>query len=361
MPVSITQACTWCRPIIVYADDTVRNSDGFIEWRFPPNEGSLETCFVACNSFHLCVLGMTGVYLPLLWPQEDCIKEPLAFTFCSSHFSAFVGIESKKLNPAEIFVEKKPTPSTTPSVVTSTGSSSASGTTAVSESGSVSGQTTVAVGSTTSDTAKPKEGEEEEAEDDDEIMKAIALSVGSEGSSTTESASTSSSSASKDTTTASPSEMDTTTDEKSSSQEMPPVPTVVVTPPTTSETTDVSMTTKAETVDVTMSTTDNKTEGKQESQEQKEILDITYFPIVTHENVMLHAHFSEPEINQISLTLSEKDAEKKSKLASRQLLDQWLNLSEIETSKGKVLCVKQTALVRSCDSILAFLSTSLCV
>ena len=60
------------RPVVCYADNSLRDHTGSVFCKMAPSEA------------------MLGIYMPLLIPPSECVREPLAITFESSHFAALV-------------------------------------------------------------------------------------------------------------------------------------------------------------------------------------------------------------------------------------------------------------------------------
>ena len=51
--------------------------------------------FPCWGALSLLDAGLTGVYLPLLWPPEQCSSQPLCVLFSYSHFSLLAAVEGE--------------------------------------------------------------------------------------------------------------------------------------------------------------------------------------------------------------------------------------------------------------------------
>lgn len=58
-------------------------------------QGSPHADFPCWGALSLLDAGLTGVYLPLLWPPEQCSSQPLCVLFSYSHFSLLAAVEGE--------------------------------------------------------------------------------------------------------------------------------------------------------------------------------------------------------------------------------------------------------------------------
>eukprot|EP00042_Codosiga_hollandica_P048863 m.555329 g.555329 ORF g.555329 m.555329 type:complete len:165 (-) comp57753_c0_seq30:3687-4181(-) len=61
------------RPIIVYSESGVKNSHGSLLQQSA---------------------GLDGIYLPVMWPQDQVFKQPIAIAYTRGHYSAMIACES---------------------------------------------------------------------------------------------------------------------------------------------------------------------------------------------------------------------------------------------------------------------------